>query len=554
LAEDEAGALWTATEGGGLDRLDPATGGVRHFLHDPSRPHSLSSDLALDLLVDGSGVLWVGTQAGLNRLEDPSAEPAEARFRRYSEQDGLPSNLIRAIEADSEGFLWLATDRGLSRFDPRTASFKTYDRSHGLQDDEFNHNAHYRSAGGELFFGGPNGVNTFFPDRIEDNTFVPPIVLTSFLKLNQPFDLGRPIYQVDEVRLDYRDTVISFEFAALEYTAPQKNRYAYLLEGLTEDWIDLGNTPQATFTSLAPGRYVLRIKGSNNDGVWNEEGVELAIAVAPPPWKSWWAYTLYVLALAAVLVGFLRSQQRKVERQRAIAELERAGAERERAVSRQLREVDKLKDEFLANTSHELRTPLNGITGLAESLIDGVAGEVPAAVKSNLSMIVQSGRRLGHLVGDILDFSKLRHKSLELDPRPVDLRPMVEVVLTLSRPLVGSKELELASTVPADLPAVMADENRLQQILHNLVGNAVKFTESGSVEVSATADDERVVVRVTDTGIGIPAETQERIFDAFEQADASIERAYGGTGLGPAATRQLVELHGGALRAASTPG
>ncbi|MCP4238513.1 MAG: hypothetical protein GY770_33900, partial [Aestuariibacter sp.] len=198
--------------------------------------------------------------------------------------------------------------------------------------------------------------------------------------------------------------------------------------------------------------------------------------------------------------------------------------------------------------------PLNGITGLAESLIDGVAGEVPAAVKSNLSMIVQSGRRLGHLVGDILDFSRLRHKSLELDPRPLDLRSVVEVVLTLSRSLVGSKELELSADLPADLPAVAADENRLQQILHNLIGNAVKFTESGSVEVSAVTGDEQIVVSVSDTGIGIPAEEQERIFDAFEQADASIEREYGGTGLGLAVTRQLVELHGGELRLESAPG
>ncbi|MCP4488263.1 MAG: hypothetical protein GY820_13210, partial [Gammaproteobacteria bacterium] len=158
------------------------------------------------------------------------------------------------------------------------------------------------------------------------------------------------------------------------------------------------------------------------------------------------------------------------------------------------------------------------------------------------------------LVGDILDFSKLRHKSLELDPRPVELHALVDVVLTLSRPLVGSKELELENSVPADLPAALADENRLQQILHNLIGNAVKFTESGSVEVSAVTGDEQIVVSVSDTGIGIAAEKQERIFDAFEQADASIEREYGGTGLGLAVTWQLVELHGGELRVESTPG
>ncbi|MCP5028767.1 MAG: hypothetical protein GY929_21035, partial [Actinomycetia bacterium] len=219
-----------------------------------------------------------------------------------------------------------------------------------------------------------------------------------------------------------------------------------------------------------------------------------------------------VVGFASLLLFLLLlfNRYRLKSRGRLMAETVR----QERETSARLREVDKLKDEFLANTSHELRTPLNGITGLAESLIDGATGELPDETRSNLSMIVHSGRRLSHLVDDILDFSKLRHKSLELDLRPLDLRPLVDVVLTLSRPLLGSKELELSNSVPADLPAVAADENRLQQILHNLIGNAVKFTESGSVEVSATppeggtmqhADDGRVVVRVTDTGIGIPA-------------------------------------------------
>ena len=233
--------------------------------------------------------------------------------------------------------------------------------------------------------------------------------------------------------------------------------------------------------------------------------------------------------------------------------------EQERAVSARLRKIDQLKDEFLANTSHELRTPLYGITGLAESLVDGVTGDLPTATKANLAMIVASGRRLAALVNDILDFSKLRHRNLELDRRPVDLRSLTGVVLTLLRPLVGSKDLELRNTVPADLPAADADENRLQQILLNLVGNAVKFTDSGTVEISAVVGrDDRVaaeclMVSVSDTGIGIPEEETARVFEAFEQADASTERRFGGTGLGLAVARQLVELHGGRIWLESTP-
>ncbi|MEM7585741.1 MAG: response regulator, partial [Acidobacteriota bacterium] len=198
--------------------------------------------------------------------------------------------------------------------------------------------------------------------------------------------------------------------------------------------------------------------------------------------------------------------------------------------------------------------PLYGITGIVESLIDGAAGELTEAAKQNLAMVATRGRRLGHLVGDILDFSKLRHKSLELDRRPVELHALVDVVLTLSGGLIGSKNLQLVNSVAADLPAADADENRLQQILYNLVGNAIKFTEAGRVEVSAALEGDRLVIRVADTGIGIPKDKQEKIFEVFEQGDARVEREYGGTGLGLALTRQLVELHGGALGVESAPG
>ncbi len=232
----------------------------------------------------------------------------------------------------------------------------------------------------------------------------------------------------------------------------------------------------------------------------------------------------------------------------------KARAEALTQVTARLRELDRLKDDFLANTSHELRTPLYGIVGLAESLLDGATGRLGQATRHNLQMIVASGRRLGHLVNDILDFSKLRHKNLELDCQPVDLHALVDVILTLSEPLVEDKPLRLVNEIPEDLPPAHADEGRLQQILHNLVGNAVKFTEEGTVAVAARHDGERLWIEVRDTGIGIAEDKQERIFDAFEQADGSVEREYGGTGLGLAVTRQLVELHGGSISVESSPG
>ncbi|KYG06246.1 hypothetical protein BE21_35950 [Sorangium cellulosum] len=218
------------------------------------------------------------------------------------------------------------------------------------------------------------------------------------------------------------------------------------------------------------------------------------------------------------------------------------------------RRANRLKDEFLANTSHELRTPLNGIIGLAESLIDGATGPLPRQTIQNLEMVVSSGRRLFSLVGDLLDFSRLRNDSFELRKTAVPIRDVAQIVLMLSRPLVGDRPVDIRNAVPEDLPPALADEDRLQQILHNLVGNAVKFTSAGAVEVSAAVEGGFVRVTVADTGIGVPADRFDRIFEYFEQGDGSIARQYGGTGLGLAITRQLVELHGGKIEVESTVG
>jgi signal transduction histidine kinase/class 3 adenylate cyclase len=219
-----------------------------------------------------------------------------------------------------------------------------------------------------------------------------------------------------------------------------------------------------------------------------------------------------------------------------------------------LRETDRLKDEFLANTSHELRTPLNGIVGLADSMLDGATGPLTQAQQKNLDLIVSSGRRLTSLVNDILDFSRLRHKDLQLQRTPVDIHAAANVVLNLTIPLLAGKSLKLVNEIPLDFPLAEADENRLQQILYNLVGNAIKFTDAGEVVLSARQEGDMLSISVTDTGIGIAPEKQERIFEEFEQADGSVARIYGGTGLGLSVTRRLVELHGGTLHVESEAG
>jgi len=283
------------------------------------------------------------------------------------------------------------------------------------------------------------------------------------------------------------------------------------------------------------------VKASNNDGLWNEEGSAIKITITPPWWKTGWAYFLYSILILSLILIYIIRQKRKLEREQAINE--------------QLKQADKLKDELLANTSHELRTPLNGIIGIAESVRDGATGDLSAETKANLDMIVGSGKRLAKLVDDILDFSKLKENTLELQLKAVSLREIVDIVLTLSKPLIGNnKKIELINSVDAELPAAMADENRLQQIFHNLVANAIKFTETGHVEIKAEVINNELEISVYDTGIGIAEEKFERIFESFEQAEGSTAREYGGTGLGLAVTQQLVELHRGHIGVKSQEG
>lgn len=418
--EDREGALWIGTAGSGLNRLDRERKSFTRFQHDPKRTGSLSNDFIHVIYEDRSGTLWIGTYRGLNRfdrhtqtfrcyrheLDDPRSlsndyvyslyeddagnfwvgtsdglnlfERATGKCKSYFDKQGLPNGVICGILEDEAGRLWLSTLKGLSGFDPQSETFKNFDVNDGLQSNMFNAGACFKTLESAMYFGSMNGCDYFHPEDLRRDTFVPPVVITAV----QIFDQPRAFAASNALRLRHRENFLRFEFAALSYSHPEKNEYAYRLEGLEEEWIAAGTSDFASYTDLQPGHYVFRVKAANHDGVWNEEGARLPIIITPPFWRTWWFYGLMLAAVAALLLALHRARVKR-ERER-VAEIEKVKHEerfkRFRAVE-QAREEErervrkKIAADFHDESGHKL-TKIALFCGVLQSKLRGRYAEV----------------------------------------------------------------------------------------------------------------------------------------------------------------------------------
>jgi ligand-binding sensor domain-containing protein/signal transduction histidine kinase len=331
IYQDRSGALWLGTMGGMLSRFDPKTETFVNHKPDPGDPHRLGGGPINAILEDQAGTLWIGAEDGLYRHDRK-----DDTFTHYTEHQGLPGSVVIGILEDQAGRLWLGTKNGLSRFDPKTQTFRNYDASDGLQSNDFNNSACKPGLNGEMIFGGSKGFNAFFPEKIRDNPYVPPVVLTDFQLFNKPVAIGKDsplkkaINVADEITLRYEQNVFHLRFAALSFAQPQKHRYAYKLEGFDQDWQSTDASDcSATYTRLAPGSYTFRVKASNNHGVWNEQGASIRITVIPPWWMTWWFRGAAIAALLGLAFAFYRWRVRIIKRRNL--DLERQLAERKLA-------------------------------------------------------------------------------------------------------------------------------------------------------------------------------------------------------------------------------
>lgn len=562
LLVDSKNNLWVGTYGGGLSKMDLATDRFHHYVSKSSMASKISHDIITAITEDKKGFIWVGTfGGGLNRIN-----PLTDSIDVFREKDGLPSDIVKAILEDNNGQLWISTVNGISSLDPKNLTFKNYLEEDGLQSDEFNLGAAFKDSEGKLYFGGINGFNAFFPDRIQPYPTPKAPVITALKVLNETVKPGQPIFDdlilhesvsfVEQIEFNSGQNSFEFEFSSLEYLSQDKINYAYQLQGYDSDWIETDSKRRfANYANLPPGQYKFQIRASYEGDMSYSPIREILIEVLPPWYRStvaYWIYFFLLIGLGYLIKSFV-SWRIKLRNDLRFERLEKEKQE----------EINQLKLRFFTNISHELRTPLMLIKSPLEQLVQRV--DLPPAVSRQLDSINTNAGRLLRLINQLLDFRKQETGHLKLSVKQVQIREFLYQIKQSFDVVAEQRQIDFSLEISNQVPVQLwFDPDQMEKVLFNLIFNSFKFTpdkgriyilvEEGEIQQDGQSTPvPGVCIHVEDNGKGIPKDQLNLIFDRFFQVNEPGGYQNAGTGIGLALSKNLVEFHKGKISVTSVP-
>jgi signal transduction histidine kinase/ligand-binding sensor domain-containing protein len=598
LLEDKDRDIWIATSNG-LDRYISGENRMCHYVNNPASTNTLIDNFTISLCEDYPGNIWIGTSSGVNIFNKK-----DSVFTYYSANDGLPSNIIYDIIEDAGKNMWLSTGSGIVMVNPEKEISNNFRVIDELRGREFNLNAIFKSDDGELFFGGIDGLVSFYPDSIRDNDYIPPIRITSFEKESEGKKQKVNVY-TDEIRLTSKEYSFTIEFSALDYTNPSRNRYSYQMQGISDKWIDVGNLRSIRFTNLPPRKYTFNVKGTNNDGVWNDTATSMKIRILPPWWRSIYAYISYLVLGTLLIILVIKRRERNLINEKR--KLEMNVIERTAEIELQKEKLEQLnaeKDKFFSILAHDLKNPFTNLYSMSE-LIAGSYEKLDEEEKVKmLQSINKSAELIYNLLENLLTWSKSQRGLIEYNPGTFNLTELVRVNINLHKVPAEAKGVFLKSDLKEDIQAY-GDREMINTVLRNLINNAVKFTDKGStVEVIVSKlhvskpdlgkqdvsmkfankrdvskqtpgkqeaikqdvsgkdagkqdlgqQDKFIEIQVKDEGVGISPENLERLFRIDVKFKSKGTKGETGTGLGLILCRDFVEKNGGKIRVESKVG
>ena len=559
--DDIKNEIWVGTEGGGLNILSLDK---NHFPYKNTiyrtkdNKNSISNNYIRSIYKQNNNTFWIGTYEGLNKVVRNNINN-KLVFTTLTQKEGLPNNLIQSITEDNDHNLWIGSNGGLTKLNPNNLELNNYDISDGLQSNEFSEHTCYRSKNGELFFGGINGINSFFPNAIKKTNVLPQISITDFYLFNEKIEpeteikgitiLEKPIFLTEKLSLKPSQNNIRFGFSAMIFTSPQKVKYAYKLDGYDKEWIITdAQRRSATYMNLPYGNYSFMVKATNGDGEWNENIKQIDIHISTPFYLTWFAFLIYIILIATAFYYLTRYSIIKITTKKQI--------EIDIEHNNFLLELDKIRTRFFINISHDLRTPLTLILGPLEQIIKGK--NIPEEFKNQINVVHKNAFKLKYLIEQLLDFRKHEVGKLNVSFSKVDFNKFILEEINYFDLMLKEKKLEISYAYHLEKEEIYIDRDKTSKIIFNLLSNAIKFTNAGKISITienaTLSDTSRYFAKISiiDTGIGIEIDKIEHVFDRFyNESSAENDSSYG---IGLSHCKDLIEAMNGHIKVESEKG